>query len=188
MEGYSIMEKSLYWAGDRGFRACTRWHDEEAINHLTHTYGWTVNYPFDDSIQVNEENYNKFFGKSGLLRHRCLTGIENSSIVIAYLGSYDTGTAQEIEYAVMHDKPIIGWSDSAIIVGEYAGRDLVATQDNIDDIQVKVLPMNGMTTVIDRYVEFSKLGTKTSPENLAEIINREAEILVNTGEPCPKIT
>lgn len=172
------MEKSMYWAGDRGFRACMRWHDEETIGHLTQTYGWTVNYPFDNSIEIDEENCIGSHGKQGSLRHRCMTGIDNSTIVIAYLGTYDTGTAHEIEYAAMCGKPILGWSDSAVIVGEYEGRDLEVSQDNINDLRVEVLPMNGMTTVIDRYIEFSKLGNKTSPENLAEIINREAEKLL----------
>ncbi len=172
------MEKSLYWAGDRGFRACTRWHDEETIKALEQSHGWIVNYPFDDSIEVDEEKCEGFFGKRGLLRRRCLTGVDKSSIVVAYLGTHDTGTAQEIEYALSRDKPILGWSDSAIIVGEYAGRRLTASQKNLDALQVAILPMNGMTTVMDRFIEFSELGSKTSPAELAEIISREAEKLL----------
>ncbi len=174
------MEKSLYWAGDRGFRTCLRWHDEETIKALERTHGWVVNYPFDDSIEVDEEKCEGFFGIRGLLRHRCLTGIDNSSIVVAYLGSHDTGTAQEIEYALMRGKPILGWSDSAIVIGEYAGRRLEASRENLDALQVTILPMNGMTTVMDRYIEFSELGSKTSPAELAERINREAEKLLQS--------
>ncbi len=176
------MEKSLYWAGDRGFRACMRWHDEETIDVLKKRHGWVVNYPFDDSIRVDEDACDGFFGKRGLLRRRCLTGIDNSSIMVAYMGSHDTGTAQEIEYALMREKPILGWSDSAIIVGEYAGRRLEASQENLDDLPVAVLPMNGMTAVMDRYIEFSELGSKTSPGELAEIINGEAEKLLGADQ------
>ncbi len=175
------MEKSLYWAGDRGFRACMRWHDEETIHLLKRSHGWVVNYPFDDSIPVDEESCEGFFGKRGLLRRRCLAGIDASAIMVAYLGSHDTGTAQEIEYALMREKPILGWSDSAIIVGEYAGRRLDASQENLDALPAAVLPMNGMTAVMDRYIEFSELGSKTSPAELAEIINGAAVKLLRAG-------
>lgn len=172
------MEKSLYWAGDRGFRSCMRWHDEETIKALEQIHGWVVNYPFDESIEVDEESCEGFFGKRGLLRRKCLTGVDNSAVVVAYLGSHDAGTAQEIEYALMRGKPILGWSDSAIVVGEHAGRRLTTSQKNLDALQVTILPMNGMTAVMDRYIEFSELGSRTSPGELAEIINKEAEKLL----------
>ncbi|MBF0119393.1 MAG: hypothetical protein HQK79_11200 [Desulfobacterales bacterium] len=171
-------KKSIYWAGDRGFKACMRWHDEETIKILEEQYNWKVYYPFNDSIKIDESKYTGFFGKRGSLRNRCLMGIDISSIIVAYLGTYDTGTAQEIEYALIKEKPILGWSDSAVIVGEYAGRDIVVSQDEIEKLEIKILPMNGMTTVIDRYIEFSKLGNKVSPEKLAVIINKEAEIIL----------
>ena len=172
------MEKLLYWAGDRGFRSCTRWHDEETIRIMQERFSWKVNYPFDDSIQVDEKDCDGFFGKRGLLRERCLAGIRNCSVVVAYLGTFDTGTAQEIEYALMRKKPILGWNDSAIVVGEHPGREITATQRNLDRLHVSIMPMNGMTTVIDRYVEFSRLGSKTGPADLAAIIDKEASRLI----------
>ncbi len=172
------MKKTLYWAGDRGFRSCTRWHDEETIRVMQERFGWKINYPFDGSIAVDENRCDGFFGKRGILRKRCLAGIRDSSVVAAYLGSFDTGTAQEIEYALMEKKPILGWNDSAIVVGEHAGREITATQQNLDSLHVSIMPMNGMTTVIDRYVEFSRLGSKTSPADLAVILDREASRLV----------
>jgi len=173
------MSHSLYWAGDRGFRSCTRWHDEETIRILTRRYHWQVNYPFDSSIEVDESRCSGFFGKRGVLRERCLAGIRNSEIVVAYLGTFDTGTAQEIEYALMEKKPILGWNDSAIVVGEHAGRELTASQKDLEKLHVSIMPMNGMTTVIDRYVEFSRLGGKTGPEDLAAVIHREASQLTS---------
>lgn len=172
------MHKTLYWAGDRGFRSCTRWHDEETIRIMGKRFGWKVNYPFDDSIHVDEKGCNGFFGKQGILRERCLAGIRDSRLVVAYLGTFDTGTAQEIEYALAQKKPILGWNDSAIVVGEHAGREITANQQNLDRLHVNIMPMNGMTTVIDRYVEFSRLGSKTSPADLAAIIDKEASQLI----------
>ncbi len=173
------MEKCIYWAGDRGFRSCTRWHDDETVKILKNKYGWKVLYPFDESIEIDDKECTGFFGIKGSLRKRCLTGIDNCSIIVAYLGSFDTGTAQEIEYGLMKNKPILGWSDSAIVVGEYAGREISVSQENIENLHVNVLPLNGMTAVIDNYIEFSKLGKSTSPSELAEIINEESENILN---------
>ncbi len=171
------MSKMIYWAGDRGFRACTRWHDEQAIKILREGYCWEVYYPFDENITRGEQ-LPEFFGKRGLLRHKCLMGIERSSLVVAYLGTHDTGTAQELEYALVRKKPILAWSDSAVITGEYSGRDIALSQTDMEDLEVRVFPMNGMTAIFDRYVEFSTLGKRISPQDLADIINREANIVL----------
>jgi len=174
---------SLYWAGDRGFRSCTRWHDEMTIACLTEKHCWHVLYPFDESIPVDESACRGFFGIRGSLRRRCLTGIDSCDVVAAYLGTYDTGTAQEIEYALIQGKPILGWNDSAVVVGEHAGRELTVTQEEIASLEVAVLPLNGMTAVIDRYIEFSRLGTGTAPDQLADRIDREARLLLTRSTP-----
>lgn len=164
----------IYWAGDRGFRACTRWHDREAIKILRKEYGWEVFYPFDGG----GEHGKGFFGKRGRLRETCLEGIKQSSAVVAYLGSYDTGTAQEIEYALALGKAILAWSDSALIVGQHSGREVALDQGEVEELKLKAFPMNGMTPVFDRYVEFSSFEKDVGPRKLAEIINRELGILL----------
>jgi len=162
----------IYWAGDRGFRACTRWHDREAIKALE-SKGWEVYYPFEP-LEEGED----FFGKQGTLRKACLKGIENSSSMVAYLGTYDTGTAQEMEYASSLGRPILAWSDSALAVGQHAGREVVLSQKDLEKIRIPTFPLNGMTAIFDRYVEFSSFNKDVGPQELAEIIDRELRIML----------
>ena len=179
------MTIKVYWAGDRGFRSCTRWHDEKTLDILKINYGWEVFYPFREVEEsIKERGHDGLYGKNGFLRQVCLDGIKACSIVVAYLGSYDTGTAQELQFAVIHSKPILGWSDSALILGEWEDRErafsnkIFETEDTSEEFLIKVFPFNAMTAVFDHFIEFSKLGKLMSPEDLSKMIYREAKLLL----------
>lgn len=178
-------KNAIYWAGDRGFSACSRWHDEETIKILRKKYFWIIFYPFEEvNKMIRKKDNISLYGKEGTLRQVCLNGIIKSSLIVAYLGSSDTGTSQELEFASFHNKPILGWNDSAIVKGEWKGRTksfsqkCFMTKKTVAEFMPQIFPMNAMAPVFDFYIEFSTLGTSVSPNRLAQIINKEAKRLV----------
>lgn len=175
-------KKTMYWAGPRCFVASMRHFDSRTIKILETDYSWIVYYPLrlvSDAVTKNKNG--PIYGKDGVIRTTCFRAIENSDVIVAYMGLiWDTGTAREVEYAIRQNKPILAWSDSSVTYGETSGRNKVINGKNVNELFVKTLPFNAMDVAFDRYIELSKLyDFDLSEEHLAKEIDRQAREILN---------
>lgn len=115
-----MLTKAMYWAGPRCFVSSMRCFDARAINILEKKYSWTVYNPIKIVSDIAQKNTNlPLLGKNGIIRKTCLEYVTKSDIIVAYTGLiWDTGTAREVEHAVIEGKPILAWSDSSVVYGE----------------------------------------------------------------------
>jgi nucleoside 2-deoxyribosyltransferase len=165
----------------------------QVIEILEKTHSWTVYNPIHLVKEaINNSPQAVLYGKGGLIRTTCLEFVSKADIIIAYTGLiWDTGTAREVEFALMKEKPIIAWSDSSVIFGETFEEEN-DTLDGFepDRLKTRAIPFNAMDIVFDKYIRLNKLYSKEIGKNgatdklldycldekqLADIINKEAK-------------
>lgn len=181
----------IYWAGDRAFAAGARWHDFEAVRILEERTGWSIDHPFMAvHAAFAKPNPGAVYGTTGMIRRTCLRLLRRADLVVAYVGGYDTGTAQEIEAASAGRIPVLAWSDAALFRGEIAngGRDVAISQENLAELPAPAVPLNAMTTNFDLYLEFSRLdAVGISPGDLASRIEAGVRSLLKDGRVRPRV-
>lgn len=176
-----MVRKAMYWAGPRCFLATMRHYDSKTIKLLEERYSWIVYNP----IQLVSDAFKKhktepLFGKNGIVRRICLEYVNKSDIIVAYTGMiWDSGTAREVEHAVIQDKPILAWSDSSVILGETFERNEVIDGNEIDRLFVKAIPFNAMDIVFDKFLRLGELDGELGEQHLAKEIDRVAIELLN---------
>jgi len=175
-------KKAMYWAGPRCFVASMRHFDSKVIEILETNYLWIVYYPLRLVSNAIKKNKNKpIYGKEGMMRTTCFKYVDKCDVIVTYIGLiWDSGTAREVEHAIMQNKPILAWSDSSVIYGETAGRIEVINGRDTDRLFVKTLPFNAMDVAFDRYIELSKLyDFDLSEKHLAREIDKQAREILN---------
>jgi len=178
----TMSKKAMYWAGPRCFLASMRRYDSITIELLEREYSWTVFNPIklvDDAIKRNKNL--PILGKNGIIRKTCLDYVRKSDIIVAYTGMiWDSGTAREVEHAVLQGKPILAWSDSSVVYGETFDKNEVIEGTEIERLQVKAIPFNAMDIVFDKFLKLSQLNLDLEETTLAREIDKVAREILGT--------
>jgi nucleoside 2-deoxyribosyltransferase len=178
-----MAKRSMYWAGPRCFVASLRHYDSITISLLEKNYFWIVYNPMQLVADAIKKDKNaQVFGKNGIIRRTCLEYVDKSDIVVAYNGLiWDSGTAREVEHAVIQGKPILAWSDSSVIYGETFDKNEVIDGNEIEKLYVKAMPFNAMDIVFDKFLRLSSLDGGLDEATLAREIDRVAREILNSS-------